>query len=344
MAFSPSQHRGTKTAIVILIAITVVLGGAVVGTALFLQGKLDAGIERFEDPFDELTARPAAHVSTGSATPVNFLVLGSDSRVAAGDPESWERGAQRTDAIMVAQLSADRQNAFVMSLPRDSWVDIPGHGEDKLNAAFSYGGPALTVETVENLTGIRIDHVAIADFEAFAAVTDTVGGVSISLTEPLAVDDEELLPGDRLLTGEQALAYVRQRQGLAGGDLGRIQRQHTWVGSILDAVRREGILTDPIALGAFLDSVGRTLAVDESLTLHQMRNLAFSARDLRAEDMVFMTAPTEGIGRSPDGTQSTVELDGDALAELCAAFTTGTVDQYLSEHPDVAVPLHVAGR
>lgn len=339
-ADSPSHYRGTKAAIIVLIAIVAVLGGGLVVSALYLQGKLNAGVERFGDPFEAISVRPAAHTSTSTA-PVNFLLLGSDSRISAADPDSWEHGAQRTDAVMIAQLSADRRSASILSIPRDSWVEVPGYGEHKLNAAFSFGGPALTVQTVEALTGIRIDHVVIADFESFAEVTDIAGGVSISLTEPLVVDGETLAPGEHLLDGKQALTYARQRDGLPEGDLSRVERHQVWLRSMVHAIHREGILTDPGALVPFLESIGETLAVDDGLTVGNMRNLAFSARNLRASDTAFITAPTAGLDRSPDGTQSIVTLDHEALADLSDAFVAGTVHDYLSENPDTVGTLQV---
>lgn len=329
MAATTSHHRGAKKAIVVLVALAVLLGGAAVGATLYLQHRLDAGIDRFGDPFSSLTSRPAVQ-STEATAPVNFLVLGSDSRVSAGDPADWQRGAQRTDAIMVAQLNGDRDKLVAMSLPRDAWVEVPGHGEHKLNAAFSLGGPSLTVSTVEQLTGILIDHVVIADFESFASVTDVVGGVSIELDRPLEVGDVLLPAGAHLLSGAEALAYVRQRDRLPGGDLARIERQQVWMRSVMQAVHREGVLVNPGKLATFLETVGETLAVDDDLTVHRMRNLAFSAVDLRARDLVFTTAPILGTGRSPDGTQSIVRLDEVAFAELCAAFASGTAAEHLS--------------
>lgn len=340
---SPPQHRGVKAAIVVLIAIVVVLGGGVVASALYLQTKLDVGIQRFGDPFADLVVRPATHPVATSAAPVNFLVLGSDSLISAGEPTTWEEGAQRTDAVMIAQLSGDRRSASILSLPRDSWVEIPGHGEHKLNAAFALGGPALTVRTVEELTGITIDHVVVADFASFAAVTDIVGGVAVPVTEPLRVDDEELAPGEHLLDGDQALAYARQRHGLPEGDLSRIERQQVWLRAMVEAVHREGVLTDVGALVPFLESVGRTLAVDDGLTVQRMRNLVFSARELRAADTTFLTAPVLGLGRSPDGTQSIVRLDRETLADIGAAISAGTLNDYLAGGPDNVRTLDTAG-
>lgn len=329
---SAAQYRGTKLAIITMLAIVVVLGGGVVASALYLQGKLNSGIERFGDPFAGLTARPVDHTDTGTA-PVNFLLLGSDSRISAGDPSQWEEGAQRTDAIMIAQLSANRRNAAVLSIPRDSWVPIPGHGEGKINAAFSLGGPALTVRTVEELTGVAIDHVVVADFESFAEVTDVVGGVLIELTEPTVVANQELAPGSHVLDGATALSFVRQRADLPEGDLSRVQRHQMWLRGVLHAVHREGVLTNPGSLVRFLEVAGETLAVDDHLTVDRMRDLAFAARNLDASDIVFITAPVAELGRSPDGTQSIVVLDDDALAPLTAALAAGSVNEYVAENP-----------
>src|SRR5690606_1285100 len=151
----------------------VLIAGGLAIAALVVQSQIKAEIDYLEDPFDELTERPdIAEGEEGEADPLNFLVLGSDSRISAGDPDQWEFGAQRTDAILLVHVPGDRQSAQVMSIPRDSWVDVPGWGMYKINAAFSFGGPALLIQTVEQLTGVHIDHFAVTDFEAFAALTD----------------------------------------------------------------------------------------------------------------------------------------------------------------------------
>ncbi|WP_205739732.1 LCP family protein [Georgenia sp. SYP-B2076] len=314
---------------------------ALVGAAAVLQAVISGGMERINDPFADLAERPANHVAlappggdaAAPAAPVTILLLGSDSRISAGDPARWEAGAQRTDAIMLVQVAGNRRSAAVMSIPRDSWVDVPGHGENKINAAYSFGGPTLMIQTVEQLTGIRIDHFAIADFESFATLTDELGGVEIPLPEGMSSGGVDLAPGMHTLDGAQALAYARQRYGLPGGDFDRVQHQQTWMRSMMKAAYRREVLTDPVALMRLLQTVSKGVAVDEGFTIGAMRDLAISMRDVRPGDLAFLTAPYMGTGRSPDGTQSIVLLDAPAFAELCQAFAADDVAGYLAAHP-----------
>jgi len=220
-----------------------------------------------------------------------------------------------------------------MSIPRDSWVEIPGHGQGKINAAYSYGGPSLTIHTVENLTGIRIDHFAVANFESFVALTDDIGGVRVNLKTPQSLAGKEFGTGAQVLNGQQALAYTRERSSLPGGDLDRVRRQQTWMRSIVSSVLTNGTLSSPTALYSFLKTASRTVAVDESFTLNQMQSLALETRHLHSNDMKFMTVPTAGTGTSVDG-QSIVKLDSDADAPLFKAFAEDRVSAYLAEHPD----------
>src|SRR5450830_1684829 len=155
----PKRSRRRKVLVVALSLLGLLVAGGAIGV-LVLQNRLNGNIERIGDPFAGLPTRPAvptpaASATSGSATPINILMVGSDSRISAGDPAQWAAGAQRTDAIMLVHIPADRKSASLFSIPRDSWVDIPGHGQAKINAAFSWGGPALLIQTVEQLTNVR---------------------------------------------------------------------------------------------------------------------------------------------------------------------------------------------
>lgn len=321
--------------------ITALVGGVGIGLAV-LAGRLSGNVERISDPFADLTDRPTVPVPSASpgqpeatGSPMNILVLGSDSRISAGDPNQWVAGAQRTDAIMLAHLPADGGAAYVMSIPRDSWVPIPGHGEAKINAAYSFGGPALLIETIEQLTQVRIDHFAIADFESFAAITDAIGGVRITLADDL--DDRRgnlLLPaGEQVLTGEQALIWARERKSLARGDFDRVQRHQAWMRAIATRVTANGTLRNPVTTVAFLDAVTRSVAVDDAFTPAVITGLVSQARDLGTDDLEFFTVPISGIGTSQDG-QSIVLLDQAPFDELMAAVAGDTVSAYLLAHPD----------
>ena len=326
--------RGWRIALLSVLAIFLVLTLATGGLALWVRHSIASGIEFIADPFAGIPARaPQQKVAAGEEPAVNILVLGTDSRTSASDPSQWKEGAQRTDAIMIVQVSGDRKTVSVMSIPRDSWVEIPGHGQGKINAAYSYGGPSLTIHTVENLTGIHIDHFAVANFESFVALTDEIGGVRVNLKTPQTLAGKELGAGAQVLDGQQALAYTRERSSLPNGDFDRVKRQQTWMRSIVSRVLTNGTLSSPTALYSFLKTASRTVAVDESFTLNQMQSLALETRHLHSNDIRFMTVPTAGTGTSTDG-QSIVTLDADADTPLFNAFAEDRVSAYLTEHPD----------
>ena len=326
--------RGWRIALLSVLAIFLVLTLATGGLALWVRHSIASGIEFIADPFAGIPARaPQQKVAAGEEPAVNILVLGTDSRTSASDPSQWKEGAQRTDAIMIVQVSGDRKTVSVMSIPRDSWVEIPGHGQGKINAAYSYGGPSLTIHTVENLTGIHIDHFAVANFESFVALTNEIGGVRVNLKTPQTLAGKELGAGAQVLNGQQALAYTRERSSLPNGDFDRVKRQQTWMRSIVSRVLTNGTLSSPTALYSFLKTASRTVAVDESFTLNQMQSLALETRHLHSNDIAFMTVPTAGTGTSADG-QSIVTLDADADAPLFKAFAEDRVRAYLTEHPD----------
>ena len=326
--------RGWRIALLSVLAIFLVLTLATGGLALWVRHSIASGMEFIADPFAGIPTRaPQQKVAAGEEPAVNILVLGTDSRTSASDPSQWKEGAQRTDAIMIVQVSGDRKTVSVMSIPRDSWVEIPGHGQGKINAAYSYGGPSLTIHTVENLTGIHIDHFAVANFESFVALTDDIGGVRVNLKTPQSLAGKELGAGAQVLDGQQALAYTRERSSLPNGDFDRVKRQQIWMRSIVSRVLTNGTLSSPTALYSFLKTASRTVAVDESFTLNQMQSLALETRHLHSNDIAFMTVPTAGTGTSADG-QSIVTLDADADAPLFKAFAEDRVSAYLTEHPD----------
>ena len=325
--------RGWRIALLSVLAIFLVLTLATGGLALWVRHSLASGIETIADPFAGIATRaPQQSVPAGQEAATNILVLGTDSRTSASDPSQWAEGAQRTDAIMILQVSGDRKTVSVMSIPRDSWVDIPGHGQGKINVAYSYGGPSLTIHTVENLTGIHIDHFAVANFESFVALTDEIGGVRINLKTPQTIAGKKLDAGPQTLNGAQALAYTRERSSLPDGDFDRVKRQQNWMRAIVSKALSGGTLSSPTALYSFLKTASRTVAVDESFTVNQMQSLALGVRHLHSNDIKFMTVPTSGTGTSGDG-QSIVRLNSDADAPLFKAFAEDRVGAYLAEHP-----------
>ena len=321
------RPRRSKGFVAGLVAGALLLVGGGGAAAYFgYRMSLDNNLERV-DAFADIdpSTRPSVEPLVGPTAPVNILVLGSDSRISAGDPNAWEAGAQRTDAIMVVHLSADRQSAAAISIPRDSWVPIPGYGEAKINAAFSYGGPSLMIQTVEDLTGVRIDHFAVTDFESFKSLTDSLDGVEIT------VPDGNGGSVRQAMTGEEALEFTRERYALSNGDFGRVQRQQAWMRAIV--AKANNSRSDPLKMTGFLNAITSSVAVDEGLTLDKIQELFESAKDVSTNDITNMTAPYSGTGRSADG-QSIVVLDRATFDPLMQAVAKDEVPDFLAANPD----------
>ncbi|HKN96193.1 MAG TPA: LCP family protein [Pseudonocardiaceae bacterium] len=253
--------------------------------------------------------------------PVTVLLLGSDLRL--GPDKTDGVSGQRADSIMLIRLNADRTRIDVLSIPRDSWVPIPGKGAAKINAALN-GGPSLVVRTVRQLTGIPIDHVMVMDFDGVRDLTDALGGVTVrnehAITDPR--NGNHFPAGTLHLSGDQALLYVRIRYGLPGGDFDRIGHQQQVVAGISEKLRSEDMLGKPLLAEQVVRIVARNLTVDSGLTPNLMTQLLVDTLSTPAASTHFYTAPSAGFGRSADG-QSYVRLDGAKLAAACAALLAG---------------------
>ncbi|MCW0212430.1 MAG: LCP family protein [Pseudonocardia sp.] len=329
-----TRRRGRRVLVGVVAALLVIVL-AVAAAVWVVTDRLGDNVARVPNAFagiDEAT-RP---VEDAAAT--TFLLVGTDTRAdgpttgtdaAAGT----DAGSQRSDVIMLAHLAADGTTASVTSIPRDSWVDIPGRGKNKINAAYAFGGAPLLIRTVENLTGVRIDHFGVIDFAGFQQMVDSVGGIDVRVaaaTSNFGVDFHE---GLNHLDGAQALAYVRQRYGLPNGDLDRAKRQQNALRALLGKVSSSS--SDLVGLYDLVDATSRTVSVDDTLTNGGLRTLALDNRNLRASGVTFTSAPVAGLGR--EGPQSVVYLDDAAGAELWSAVRGGTVAQYVSTHPNEAL-------
>ncbi|MFD0685809.1 LCP family protein [Actinomadura fibrosa] len=321
----------------ILIAVGVFLALIVAGLGGLIwqrQSAYNGNIDRIKGalPGDD-AKRPGPNV-TGTE---NWLLVGSDSRAetgTTGDGEAvWKPGQQRTDTIMLLHLPADRSKAYVISFPRDSWVEVPGYGNQKINAAFSYGGPKLLIETVEGLTGIRVDHYGAIDFAGFKSMTDALGGVTVTIKQSVYDPARKVRweAGRQKLDGEKALLFVRQRYNLPNGDFDRIRRQQAFLGALAQQAAAGGTLSNPLKLDRFLSAFTKSISVDESVSAGKLRSLALSMRHLRASDVTFLTAPYKGTGMR--GKQSVVLLDGTKARQLFNAVKTAEMPDYVKQHP-----------
>ena len=247
----------------------------------------------------------------------NFLVIGSDTRAGA-DAKFGNVAGARSDTVMLVHISPDRSKATVISIPRDSWVDIPACTDangnvvaehyDMFNSAFSIGGPRCTIAAVQKLTGIAVTHFLEIDFSGFQSMVDAMNGVTIC--SPAVVNDPgsglHLHVGNNHLGGVQALAYVRARETLGdGSDLGRIKRQQLFLGAVMRKATSGALLSNPSRLTGFLDAFTKAITVDRSTSFGDLRTLSQSLQGLDPSRVVFYTSPIANRDYSPPGTDMT---------------------------------------
>ncbi|RIV36819.1 LytR family transcriptional regulator [Micromonospora radicis] len=322
------RPRWRRIALVSFLVLALIGGGGLVAGGLYYRS-VESDIDRV-DAFDGIPAesRPEV-VATGA---MNIMLLGSDSR----DPDNTS--GSRTDTIILAHLPADRSSAQLISIPRDTWVNVPrsaqgrGGRDAKINAAYAWGGVPLMVQTVEKFTGVRVDHVTIVDFSGFKEIVDALGGVEIDVEKgftsrhSLTPDGRrEFTAGRQTMDGAAALDFARERYAFADGDFARIRHQQQVIKAILDKAASGGTLTSPTRLNSFVRATADSVAVDESMSLV---DFAMELRHLRGGNLTFLTCPTKGTGMI--GNESVVLADKPKADKLFDAVRLDTVPEILA--------------
>ncbi|MEV7614061.1 LCP family protein [Streptomyces sp. NPDC089799] len=307
----------------------VVLGCGAIGHAVMTG--LDTGIERV-DPFKDMKNRPRAGHGT------NVLLVGTDGRdrITQEERREYRLGGAPchcTDTIMLVHISADRERASVVSLPRDSYAEAPAHrdlvtGKDhrthpvRLNAAYAEGGPQLTVRTVENMTRVKIDHYLEIDFTSFMKTVDAMGGVDICTAKAMRDPNTglDLAPGTHRLTGGQALQYVRSRHVDGASDLGRMQRQQRFLAALIKQATSGGVLLNPVKFKQVSSTLLGSVRADRGFGSQQMLALGQAMRDFTPASSEFASVPVGDASFKVAGIGSTVKWDGPKAAALFQAL------------------------
>ena len=263
----------------------------------------------------------AGTTGTPSSGPLNILVAGLDERTGLTRLQQerlhvgQNTGETNTDTLMVVHVPADHRFVRVVSLPRDSWVNIPGHGMSKINAALGLGGPQLMVQTVEQATGLTINDYVEVNFLGFVKVIDALGGVNICL--PYAVDDRysglRMSAGVHHVDGITALEFARDRHSFPTSDLARIQDQQQLISSALIRGMNSGLLADPVRLESFLSAASAAIRVDQGFNVV---SLADELRGLSSNDVTFTTVPLANTSYTTPTGESAVQWNGNAAAAL----------------------------
>jgi LCP family protein required for cell wall assembly len=272
---------GRRIGVVLLVLVVLLVGMAV---------WVDSRLNRV-DALPDYRGRPAA-------TPgADWLIVGSDSR--EGLDESRRRQlatgqapGRRADTMMLLHIPRGTGKPVLISLPRDSYVPIPGRSRDKLNAAYAFGGPPLLARTVEEVTGIRLDRYMEVGFDGFASVVDAVGGVQIcpekAMRDPMASLDVKA--GCQVVGSRQALAYVRTRAG-GRGDLDRVERQQEFLGSLIDKSTSPGVLLNPFRSVPLVQAGTDAVAVDEAAHVWNLVRFPFAMRSIAGGGGIATTVP-----------------------------------------------------
>jgi LCP family protein required for cell wall assembly len=309
MRVRPRRPRwGRRLGVALLVVLALLLGLAV---------WVDLRLQRV-DALTDSADRPAA-------TPgADWLIVGSDSREGLSAEQRRRLGTgqaagRRADTMMLLHIPRSGPPTLV-SLPRDSYVPIPGRGRNKLNAAYAFGGPRLLAQTVEQVTGIRIDHYMEIGFDGFASVVDAVGGVRICVREPINDPNAalKLKAGCQELNSKQALGYVRTRAS-ARGDLDRVERQREFLGALIDKATSPGVILNPFRNLRLMLNGTNAVAVDDGDHIWSLVRVPLAMRSISGGGGIATTVPVAGT-QTVSGAGSVVLWDREKARALFDAL------------------------
>ncbi|MFF3596331.1 LCP family protein [Kitasatospora indigofera] len=307
---TPRRRRLARTAI----GLTAVLVLSVAGAGAWFYHRLDTNISTF-DPGGVATSRPPAPVpvTPGARLPVNVLVLGSDTREGGNDAlGGGDIGVGHSDTAILLHVYADHKHAVGVSIPRDTLVTVPScklqngtwttpRTNQMFNEAFTVGefpngNPACTQNTVEALTGLRIDHTIVVDFRGVAAMTEAINGVDICVPNDVNSHDIHLKKGPQKISGQPAVDFLRARYGFGdNSDIGRMKRQQAFLSSMIKKVQGQGFSLPTLL--PLADAATRSLTVDEGLgTAMKLVDFAQSLQNIKLADITFVTTPWRFAG------------------------------------------------
>ncbi|MCX5185082.1 LCP family protein [Streptomyces sp. NPDC059837] len=303
----------------------VVLASAGIGHAVVTS--LGEGIARV-DPFKDMKNRPAAGHG------MNVLLVGTDGRdkITEEERRKYRLGGAPchcTDTMMIVHIAADRDRATIVSLPRDSYAEVPAHTDQttgaehgshpiKLNAAYAEGGPQLTVRTVENMTHVKVDHYLEVDFASFMQTVDVLGGVNICTAQPLkdSYTGLDLTAGTHTLNGGQALQYVRSRHVDGASDLGRMQRQQRFLAALIERATSSGVLLNPMKFRDVTRAVLGSVRADQGFGTDELLDLGRAMRNFSPSSSEFTTVPIGQMAYAVKGIGSTLKWDENKATAL----------------------------
>jgi LCP family protein required for cell wall assembly len=332
------RRRGIRWGRIVIITAAVLF--AVVASAVAYFGlRVNAAVDSIDqDPSALPTGSrpPSATPSVKTTyTAMNILLIGSDSR-------KGERGL--SDTFIIAHISADRKSVYLVSFPRDMYVSIPGYGKEKINAAYSYGGSAKSVETIESLTGARIDHVVVTNFENFVGLVNKVGPITVDnpvASSPIRADSRGVKYAQfgktgpvTLVDGNMALAFVRERENLPKGDLDRTLRQRAFLKALALKLVTPEVLANPVKLLDIISMAGQYVTTrDSQLTSEVIYPLVASMTGITNGDQIHLVQCPIGSFQTIPGVGDVEIVDMAGTTALGKALQNDTMPAFVAAHP-----------
>ncbi|WP_221586138.1 LCP family protein [Microbacterium sp. G2-8] len=326
MTTPPAQHSSTDLARLrrrrtVVLALFALLATVAI-LATIVVGKLNSNLTVVQLEPDEDIGPGAAAGAQVQTDPLNILVLGSDGRDAGDGAYGEDDGTRRSDSMMLVHVAEGNERIEAVQIPRDTVLDLPActdrgfgafsGGRGMINAAFNFG-EGCSVEAVEALTGVDVDHVVSMNFDGFATVVDAVGGIEVCLEEPIS-DGHSLLDlpaGQQELGGEDALALARVRYVIGdGSDISRLENQQMVMSAIVQRATDREVLSSPTRLYALVDAITSSLTVDAGLSsVTKLAGLALRVNDAPDERITFVTMPWQPAAGDPNRVEASPDAD-----------------------------------
>ena len=272
------------TVFIVLFALAVCAGGALALWVNSLNTSMGFEDEAQKQELMEALVAPTQEEGTATSKAFYMLILGSDAR--EGDT------ASRSDVTMLCRIDPDNGVVDLVSIPRDTLVEIDGFGRQKINAAYALGGAAGAVRTVSQFAGVDISHYAEVHFDELEEVVDALGGIWVNVPESFQAGGISFNAGDQKLNGEQALAFARERHNVSGGDFGRAQAQRI----IVQAIVKQVLDTPPAELPGIVGKLASSVSTDYSVT-----DLVALAQSFQGKNLAMYSAACPSYSLSIDG-------------------------------------------
>jgi LCP family protein required for cell wall assembly len=322
------------TAMIVVGCVLIVMSSGALILMYKLSDRYDARATH-TDILGDVPRNPTVDFEEG---PLNYLVLGTDSRADEALPSA--AGGVRSDTILLVHITKGLGSAFIVSIPRDSYVEVPAGGSwrgglNKINSAFAFGGAALAAKTIYNLSKIPFDGAMIINFAGVVNMVNAVGKVHVCVPYDVPNYFKDFPQykngwpkGCYDMGGEEAEVFMRQRHDVPGGDFGRIRSQQLVMKALIEKATSAGMLTSPNKLDSLLIAAAQSLTIDNSMNL---RDLAFALKGIKPSKILFATAPYKGTMTTSVG--SSVQLDTAGCQVLFKAILDDKTTEWLAAHP-----------